>query len=66
MCKDTLQVSFYCLFTACSQTDTHLDPETADNTKLWNRTHHETIPSVFEHIHHAQWPLLTQRLLPIL
>ena len=32
-----------CFFTACSQTDAHFDPDTADNTKQRNRTHHETI-----------------------
>ena len=31
MCKNILQVSFYCFFTACSQTDVHFDPDTADN-----------------------------------
>ena len=46
MCKNILQVSFYCFFTACS-TDPHFDPDTADNTKQWNRTHHEKIPLVF-------------------
>ena len=25
-------------FTACSQTDAHFDPDTADNAKQWNRT----------------------------
>ena len=37
--------------------DIHFDPDTADNAKQWNRTHHETIPLVFGRIH-AQWPLL--------
>ena len=41
MCKNILQVSFYCFFTAA-----HFDLDTADNTKQWNRTHHETIPLV--------------------
>ena len=47
MRKNILQVSFYYFFTACSQTDAHFDPDTADNAKQWNRTHHETIPLVF-------------------
>ena len=64
MCKNILQVSFYCFFIACSQTDAHFDPDTADNAKQWNRTHHETIPLVFVCIH-AQWPLLIQRLLQV-
>ena len=65
MCKNILQVSFYCFFTAYSQTDTHFGPDTTDNAKQWNRTHHETIPLLFGHIH-AQWPLLIQRLLQVL
>ena len=65
MYKNILQVSFYCFFTACSQTDAYFDPDTADNAKQWNRTHHETIPLVFGRIH-AQWPLLIQRLLQVL
>ena len=65
MRKNILQVSFYSFFTACSQTDAHFDPDTADNAKQWNRTHHETIPLVFGRIH-AQWPLLIQRLLQVL
>ena len=65
MCKNILQVSFYCFFTACSKPDAHFDPDTTDNAKQWNRTHHETIPLVFGRIH-AQWPLLIQRLLQIL
>ena len=65
MCKNILQVSFYCFFTTCSQTDAYFDPNTANYAKQWNRTHHETIPLVFGHIH-AQWPLLIQRLLQVL
>ena len=65
MCKNILQASFYCFFTACSQTDAHFDPDTADNAKQWNRTHHETIPLFFGRIH-AQWALLIQRLLQVL
>ena len=64
MCKDILQVWFYCFFTVRSQTDAHFDPDTADNTKQWNSTH-ETIPLLFGRIH-AQWPLLIQRLLQVL
>ena len=65
MCKNILQVSFYCFFTACSQTDAHFDSDTADNAKQWNRTYHETIPLLFWRIH-AQWPLLIQWLLQVL
>ena len=66
MCKNILQVSFYCFFfTACSQTDAHFDPDTADNAKQWSRTHHETIPLGLGRIH-AQWPLLIQWLLQVL
>ena len=43
MCKNILQVSFYCFFTAYSQIDTHFDPDSADNAKQWNRIHYETI-----------------------
>ena len=46
-------------FTACSQTDVHFDPDTADNAKQWNRTHHEIILLGFGRIH-AQWLLLIQ------
>ena len=45
-----------CFFTACSQTDAHFDPDTADNAKQQNCTHHETIPLVFGHIH-VRWLL---------
>ena len=62
MCKNVLQISFYCFFPARSQTDAHFDLDTADNTKQWNHTHHEIIPLVVGHIH-AQWPLLIQQLL---
>ena len=65
MRKNILQVSFYFFFTACPQIDPHFDPDTADNAKQWNRTHHETIPLVFRRIH-AQWPLLIQWLLQVL
>ena len=57
MCKNILQVSSYCFFTACSQTDNHFDPDTADNVKQWNRIHHETIPLVFRRIN-VQCPFL--------
>ena len=65
MYKNILQVSFYCFFTACSQTDAHFDPDTADNAKQWNRAHHETIPLVFMLIY-GQCSLLIQRLLQVL
>ena len=65
MCKNISQVSFYCFITACSQIDAHFDPDTADNAKQWNRTHHETITLAFGRIH-AQWPLLIQWLLQVL
>ena len=35
------------LFFTASQTDVHFDPDIADNTKQWNRTHHEIIPMGF-------------------
>ena len=65
MCENILQVSFYCFFSACSQTDAYFNPDTDDNAKQWNRTHHKTIPLVFGRIH-AQWRLLIQRLLQVL
>ena len=65
MYQNILQVSFYCFFAACSQTDAHFDPDIADNAKKWKHTHHETIPLVFGCIH-APWPLLIKRLLQVL
>ena len=47
MCKNILQVSFYSFFTAFSQTDAHFVPDTGDNVKQWNSTHHETFPLEF-------------------
>ena len=51
MCKNILQVSFYFFFTACSQTDAHFDPDTADNAKQWNHSQHETINSLGIWVH---------------
>ena len=44
MCKNILQVSFYCFFTACSQTEAHFDPDTAENAKQWNRNTMKQFP----------------------
>ena len=49
-------MTVYCFLTACSQTDPHFHPDTADNTKQRNRLHHEAIPLVFGHIH-IRWLL---------
>ena len=49
-----LQMTVCCFFTAFSQTDAHFDPDIADNAKQRNRSHHETIPLVFGHIH-VRW-----------
>ena len=40
-------MTVYYFFNACSQTDAHFDPDTADNAKQQNHTHHKTIPLVF-------------------
>ena len=49
-------MTVYFFFTACSQTNAHFDPDTADNANKRNRTHHETIFLVFGHIH-VRWLL---------
>ena len=50
-------MTVYCFFTVCSQTAPHFDPDTADNAKQRNRSHHEAIPMAFQLIY-IRWIFL--------